>query len=87
MNLLTVQGNLSKASELIESAYHLLEDIPTVTDIETATKDKLLTRLKNNLVDCVILVDIVNEINQNPNDETTLEAILDLVSDAEEMLS
>ncbi len=87
MILQSVLANLNKAGELIESSYKLIEDHPTNSEIETIVKNKLLVKLKNTLVENVILTDIVNELVENPDDIITLETILDLVSDAEELLS
>ncbi len=80
-------ANLNGAGDLIESAYKLIEDLPTNSEIGSVVKNKLLIRLKNSLVENVILSDIVNELVENPDDILTLETVLDLVSDAEEMLS
>ena len=87
MKLLQLQGQLDQTSKILESSYNLLKVTETSLDIESAVKDKMLIRIKNLLVENVIILDMVNEVNNNPGDIATLEAILELIADSEEMLS
>ena len=87
MNLLQLQSQFDQTTKLIESSYQLLSDTPTNSDIESAVKNKMLIRIKNLLVESVIVLDLVDELNTNPGDISTLEAILDLISDTVETLS
>jgi hypothetical protein len=87
MILTEVIATLDEVKKLIESAYKLLSDTPTATDLETAVKNKLLSNIKNTLVQNVINVDMITEIDSNPGNDLTLEAILSLISDTEEMLA
>lgn len=87
MNLEPILSNLNEVSKLLEASYKLMSKKPTSSDLETTVKDKLLVNIKNTLVQNVINFDMTNEINEHPGDETTLEAILDLISDSEEILS
>lgn len=87
MNLLQLQSQLDKTSKILESSYNLLNSTSTASDIESAVKSKMLIRIKNLLVESVIVLDMVDELVENPGDISTLEAILDLIADSEEMLS
>jgi hypothetical protein len=86
MNII-VQGHLDQTSKILESSYNLLKETETSSDIESAVKNKMLIRIKNLLVENVIILDMVSEINENPGDVATLEAILELISDSQELLS
>ena len=87
MELMQLQSQLDQTTKLIESSHTLLSDTSTISDIESAVKNKMLIRIKNLLVEAVIILDMVNELNDNPGDILTLEAILDLICDSEETLS
>lgn len=87
MIMTETQGQLSTATEAIEAAYHSLESIKTNSDLESTVKGKILLRIKSLLIEAVILMDLVDEINSNPDDELTLSSTLDLIADSEEMLS
>lgn len=78
---------IDDASDLLEQAHNIIKDSSTLNDAEDIIKQNFLTRLTNLLTECVIISDIMEDLENNPGDETAIETVLELLSGTEDILS